>query len=49
LFVPVGSDRYYMNEQTAQEFLAAQRRRALVVTGLLLVLFLFVLLVTKRW
>jgi hypothetical protein len=32
VFVSVGSDRFYMNEPVAEAFLAAQRRRALVVT-----------------
>ncbi len=49
VFVPVGSDRYYMNEHTAQAFLAAQRRRALVVTSVLLLLFLLYLLMSIRW
>jgi len=33
-----------MNEQAAEAFLAAQRKRALIVMGILLVLFLIFLL-----
>ena len=36
-------------EQAAGEFLDAQRRRALVVTAILLVIFLIVLLTSLRW
>jgi hypothetical protein len=49
VFVRVGHDRYYMNEPAAQTFLAAQRRWALIVTGVLLLLFLIVLLASTRW
>ena len=37
VFVAVGDDRYYMNEQAAEEFLEAQRRRVLTAAGILLV------------
>lgn len=49
VFVSVGSDRFYMNEPVAEAFLAAQRRRALVVTAILLGVFLIVLLASIRW
>lgn len=49
VFVSVGADRYYMNEQAAGEFLHAQRRRALVVTAILLVVFMIVILMSLRW
>ena len=44
VFVAVGDDRYYMNEQAAEEFLEAQRRRVLVGTLILFVVFVIVLL-----
>ena len=44
VFVDGGEDRYWMNEQAAEAFLAAQRKRALIVMGILLVLFLIFLL-----
>ena len=49
VFVGVGSDRYYMNEPAAKVFLAAQRHRALVIGGVLLLLFLGYLLVSIHW
>jgi hypothetical protein len=49
VFVPVESDRYYLNESAAQEFLATQRRRALIVTGVLFLLFLVILLASTHW
>jgi hypothetical protein len=49
VFVDAGDDHYWMNEQAAEAFLAAQRRRALIMTGILLVVFLIVLIVTSLW
>lgn len=40
VFVPVGDRRYFMNEQAAHEFQAACRQRALIFTGVLLVIFI---------
>ncbi|HOY59176.1 MAG TPA: hypothetical protein PK640_13710 [Verrucomicrobiota bacterium] len=44
VFVGVGEDRYYMNEQAARAFLAAQRRRVLTVAGTLLVVSVIVVI-----
>jgi hypothetical protein len=49
VFVDAGNDRYWMNEQAAEAFLAAQRRRALIVTGILLAVFLIILIVKSLW
>ena len=49
VFVDVGGDRYYMNEPAAQAFLAAQPHRALVIGGVLLLLFLIYILVSIGW
>jgi uncharacterized membrane-anchored protein len=49
VLVPVGDERYYLNEQAAGEFLDAQRRRALVVTAILLLVFVIVILLAVRW
>jgi hypothetical protein len=49
VFVLVGQDRFYMSEQAAEAFLAAQRRRALTIGGILLLLFLIFLLASIRW
>ncbi len=49
VFVPVGEDRLYMNEQAAAAFLAAQRRRARIIGTTLLLLVLIFLLVSIRW
>lgn len=46
VFVAVGQDRFYMNEQAAQAFLVAQRRRARVIGGTLLLLFVIFLLLS---
>jgi hypothetical protein len=48
VFVDAGNDHYWMNEQAAEAFLAAQRQRVLIVAGILLVLFLIVLLASSR-
>ena len=45
VFVRAGHDRFYMNEEAAQEFLEAQRRRARIGGGILLVAFVIVVLV----
>jgi hypothetical protein len=47
VFVPVGEDRFYMNEQLAEAFLAAKRRQALIGAAILLALFFIVLAATK--
>jgi hypothetical protein len=39
-FVSVSSGRYYMNERVAEEFLGQHRKRALIIVGLLLLVFL---------
>lgn len=49
VFLAAGSDRYYLNEHGAQIFLAAQRRRALWGTAVLLGLFLLYLLASIHW
>jgi hypothetical protein len=49
VFVDAGQDRFYMNEEAAQAFLQAQRRRALTITGILLVFFLVFLLTSWLW
>ncbi len=49
VFVSVGNDRFYMDEPVAEAFLAAQRRRALIVTAIMLGVFLIVLLASVRW
>jgi hypothetical protein len=48
VFLPVGEDRYYMNEQATGESLHAQRRRARVVTAILFVGFMIVMLMSVR-
>jgi hypothetical protein len=49
VFVEIGQNRFYMVEQAAQDFLQAQRRRGLVLTGILVVLFLVFLLASYLW
>ena len=49
VFVLVGQDQFYMNEQVADAFLAAQRRRARTIGGILLLMFLISLLVSILW
>ncbi|HNU50225.1 MAG TPA: hypothetical protein PKJ98_04825 [Verrucomicrobiota bacterium] len=49
VFVATGDDRFYVNEEAADAFLAAQRRRVRVVGGMLLVAFVIVLLASIRW
>jgi hypothetical protein len=49
VFVSAGKDRFYMNEAAADAFLAAQRRRALAIGGILLVLFLLFLVASLLW
>ena len=49
VFINVGQNRFYMDEQAAHVFQQAQRRRALIVTGILLVFFLVYLLASCRW
>ena len=39
VFIASGNDRYFMNEPVAEAFLAARRRRALAITGVLLLVF----------
>lgn len=49
VFVPVSGDRFYLNEQAAQAFLDAQRRRARTIAAILLVLFLVFLIASSLW
>jgi hypothetical protein len=49
VFVDAGNDRYWMNEQAAEAFLEAQRKRALIVAAILLVVFLIYLVASIRW
>lgn len=49
VFVEVGSNRFYLDEQAAQGFLRKQRRRALTITSILVVLFLAFLLASFLW
>lgn len=49
VFMPAGEDRYYVNERAAGEFLDAQRRRALMITAILLIAFGIVILTAVRW
>jgi hypothetical protein len=49
VFVSVGGDRFYLNEQAAQAFLAAQRRRAWTIAVILLVIFLVFLIASSLW
>jgi hypothetical protein len=49
VFIAAGNDTYWMNEQVADAFLEAQRRRALVVGAILLVAFLIFIVVSTRW
>lgn len=46
VFVHVGQNRFYMNEQAAEALLAAQRTRAWIIGGALLLLFLVFLLLS---
>ena len=46
VFVTVGPEHFYMNEEAAAAFLVAQRKRALVAAAILLVLFLIYLLIS---
>jgi hypothetical protein len=49
VFVAVGGDRFFLNEQAAQTFLAAQRRRARTIAAILLVTFLIFLVASRLW
>lgn len=49
VFIQVGQDRYYLDERMADAFLAAQRRTALTIAGILLLVFLCFLLASVRW
>lgn len=48
VFVGVEADRYYLNQEAAQAFLEAQRRRTVVVAGIMFVLFVVMLLASLR-
>lgn len=39
VFIASGNDRYFMNESVAEAFLAARRKRALIITTVLLLVF----------
>ena len=45
VFVGLDHDRFYMNQEAARAFLAAQRRRARIGGGILLVAFVVVVVV----
>ncbi|HNQ90821.1 MAG TPA: hypothetical protein PKM73_19575 [Verrucomicrobiota bacterium] len=45
VFVGLDHDRFYMNQEAAGAFLAAQRRRILTVAGILLVMSVIVVIV----
>ena len=49
VFVDVGDERYYMDEQAADEFVRRRRRRVLALTGIGLLLFVLCMLITSRW
>jgi hypothetical protein len=49
VFVPVCGERFYMNEQAAHAFLAAQRRRAWRIAAILLVIFIGFLISSSLW
>lgn len=49
VLVNVGGDRFYLNEQAAQAFLAAQRRRAWTIAAILLIVFLVFLIASSFW
>ncbi len=49
VFVSVGNERYYLNDQAAEEFLDAQRQRALLIAAIMLVVFVIVILASIRW
>lgn len=49
VFVEVEQNRFYMDAEAAQAFLQAQRRRAITITGILLVVFLIFLLASCLW
>ncbi len=45
VFILVGTERYYMDEQIAEAFVGQRRTRALVITALVLLAFVIWLLV----
>jgi hypothetical protein len=49
VFVNVGHDRFYMDEQRARAFLDAQRRRAWIAAVILLIFFLLFLVGSSLW
>lgn len=49
VFIHAGQDRFYMDEQAAEAFLGAQRTRARIIGGVLLLLFLIFLLLSLCW
>lgn len=46
VFIQVSNDRYYLDQRAAEAFMAAKRRRMLIGTGLLLLVFVIFLLVS---
>ena len=49
VFVGLDHDRFYMNQEAARAFLAAQRRRVLTVAGLLLVVSVIVVILLRAF
>ena len=49
VFVGLDHDRFYMNQEAARAFLAAQRRRVLTVAGILLVVSVIVVIVLRAF
>ena len=49
VFVGLDHDRFYMNQEAARTFLAAQRRRVLTVAGILLVVSVIVVIVLRAF
>ena len=49
VFVGLDHDRFYLNQEAARAFLAAQRRRVLTVAGILLVVSVIVVIVLRAF
>ena len=49
VFVRLDHDRFYMNQEAARAFLAAQRRRVLTVAGILLVVSVIVVILLRAF
>ena len=48
VFVPVGDDKYYLDEDAAQTFVSQRRTRVLLVVAVALVVLVFVWLATNH-